>query len=616
MNHPNNFLKNLGVILCLPALLAASVPGSAVAREETAPELEDQTIQARVEKAKLQAMIQIQQELGDRSLLWFQPVGLAVLLTQSKDVPLTVQSVSLGGIAKDPVTRKFEPRESQALRDDGVVRILTLEHLDADRSGIVSLSAVDPQDGKKEPMLFSVPFTVVKSQLPLVVEVNLTVADGKTPVLEANLIRKKETARLDDLFSRHIKFMMDNDNPLEAAVLLSMAQDETVQNQKEFEKWGLLLGRVLVDWDLEGRARSVFQTMAGKSKVASNSAVAWFYLGKLFYNQGKMDSALDAFSRARVDLPPSFLPEILYLTGSSYIHKKMNDKALQVLAMVPEKSSFYPFAVYFSGLADLNEKRPDAARAEFEKLKPFADSGDRIIKPLYDRALISLGFYLVDHQQAQEALDILGQVSPGGIYEDQIRFGIGWAYWNLDQCDKAAVTFGELVSKWPGSLYSEEARLKVGACYSKLGAYRKAVESYQEALRYYALQDDSLTNIVNDLSSSPLNDWLANQREQFADPKKKNPLIRELAGQEHIQKAIVGYEALAALSGQLDRVSSSLGGETEVAAIKKRLEPLQSQVENEVKDVLAKRIAKIKDDIHERANQADIGMLRNFNLDK
>jgi tetratricopeptide (TPR) repeat protein len=339
-------------------------------------------------------------------------------------------------------------------------------------------------------------------------------------------------------------------------------------------------------------------------------------LGKLYYNDGALDKALDAFSRSRVDLPPALLPEALYLTGSSYIMKKMNDKALQSLRMVPEKSSYYPFALFSSGLANLNEKNPDAARAEFVKLKALADSGDRIIRPLYDRAYISLGFYLIDQKKAEEALDVFGQISPGSIYEDQIRFGIGWAYWNLGQCDKAAVTFGELVSKWPGSLYSEEARLKVGACYSMLGAFRKAVESYQEALRYYALQDESLTNIVQDLSRSPLNDWLANQREQFADPKKKNPLIRELAAQDHIQKAIVGYESLNGLTVQLDRVSSSLGGETEVAAIKKRLEPIQSEVENEVKDVLSKRILEIQKDVHERANQADIGLLRNFNLDQ
>jgi tetratricopeptide (TPR) repeat protein len=616
MNHRSKVKKSLAAVLWLPALLTAAVSGPAVAREVTASPLEEQSIQARVEKAKVQAMIQIQQEVGDRSLLWYNPVGLVVLLTQSKNVPLTLQSLSLGGIEKEAMTRKFDPRETKALRADGVFRVLAREHLKSNLSGIVSVTAVDPNDEKKEPKVFSAPFTVAKNKLPLVILVNLTSVEGEEPGLETKLIPKTESALLGDLFSRHIKFLMDSENPLEAVVLLTMAQDESVQNRKEFEKWGLLLGRILVEWNLQDRARAVFQTMAGKSKVASNSAVAWFYLGKLYYNKGQIDKALDAFSRARADLPPALLPEILYLTGSGYINKSMNDKALQFLAMVPGKSSFYPFALYSSGLANLKENRPDAAKAEFQKLKSFAQSGGRLIRPLYDRALVSLGFYLVDHNKPQEALDVLGQLTPGGIYEDQIRFGIGWAYWNLNQCDKAAVTFGELVSKWPGSLYSEEARLKVGACYSKLGAYRKAVESYQEALRYYALQDDSLTNIVNDLSISPLNVWLANQREQFADPKKRNPLIRELAAQEHVQKAIVGYEALTAFSGQLDRVSSSLGGKTEVAAIKKRLEPLQSQVENEVKDVLAKRIEQIKKDIHERANQADIGMLRNFNLDR
>ena len=187
----------------------------------------------------------------------------------------------------------------------------------------------------------------------------------------------------------------------------------------------------------------------------------------------------------------------------------------------------------------------------------------------------------------------------------------------MGECDKAVAIFERLISEWPTSIYSEEARLKVGGCYSSLGAYRKAVESYQESLRVFSQRHEMLETVRQHLYRASLQDWIALQREEFRGPGKRNPFVRELSADGRIQEEILAYEEMSLLTAQIEQFSKELRGADESSPFEVLLNHLQQvkkQVEDEVKNSVSERILEFQSVLEERAVQADIGLLKNFNL--
>lgn len=595
-------------------LLVFIGPSASWAREVGPNDQRTETIESRVTRAKVQVLNRVRHTTTKSDFMWYPPSGLAIFLSQAQGSQSVVRSISVAGLSTGNLSYEYSDTEASALKSGGTHRVFSVRTIKADQVISIKLTV---QKGKNLPLEFEKTLPIKKDSLPIVAELVLTLSERKTPVLVVTTVPGSDLSRTNSIFSENIQFLIETHRYLESAVLLLAALDQPSIERSVREGWQLMLAEVYIAWDLDEEAAVLLREVATKTKSGIRGATAFFYLGKLDYQKGQYRQATDAFNKARVDLSPSLLPEILYLSGNSHLHRKTFQEAIQVLNQVPSGSSFYPYAIYSGGLAYLNSGDVPSTIRKFQELLELDSKGDPLIASLRDRARMSLGFFLVDQMQFEKAIEVFGNVPPGSLYEDQTRFGIGWAYFKMGQCDKAVAIFEQLVLTWPSSVYSEEARLKIGMCYSSLGAYRKAVESYRESLRVFSQRHEKLETVRQHLYRASLEDWIVLQREEFRGPGKKNPFIRELSADGRIQGEISDYEEIALLTVQVEQFSKELGGEEESSPFEvllNHLRKVKKQVEDDVKNSVSERILEFQSVLEERAVQADIGLLKNFNL--
>jgi tetratricopeptide (TPR) repeat protein len=611
MKEMNASCTMLGWVLWL-LVLGGTATGVASARETSPPAEQEPGDGSRVEAAKAQALFQVQQDMNMRSILWFRPSGLVILVSQDQAVPLRLRTLAMEGVGKGKIEYAYSAEESKVLNQGGVIRVFSADHIESDLN-LTAGGVIIDSDGKER--RFSTSVGINHKRAPVVLELQVARLADDSVGLVPVFVEKSDASRLTGLFSRHLQFLKETRSYLEAAALLGLIQADKEGGPKDGTSWKMELASAYLHWNLHAKALPVLRELTREKGSARQVSLAWFYIGKLHYKDGDYDKALSAFSKAKMDLPPDHLPEILYLIGNCHLYQKSYRPALQSLDQVPAQSDFYPYALHSSGLAFLNQGDVEATKDRFGKLMKTNPGADDLLRLLIDRAHVTLGYFLVEQKMYEEAVVTFSGLRAGSLYEDQGKFGIGWALLNMGLCDRAAVVFNDLVSAWPASAYSEEARLKAGECYAQLGARRKAVESYQEALRHYSLKQDTLQSLEQDLTRIPLKDWLTVQREQLADTRKRNPLIRDLASESRVQVAIAEYETLLLLAGQVERIANSLDESLLTEAFKKRLVQMERQVEDEVKAALSREIAEIKKQVEKRAIQADIGLLRNFGME-
>lgn len=602
MSSSSTFQRRWGhliVVILLSLLCFSEVRAQTTEKEQPEPS----SMKARLSQVKMQLL-----ELARRSglqmdLLLSRPAGLVIILTQSNLTPEVLRSVALRARETELMVHHYTPIESAALYRGGAHRVMALDRLDPDLPLTATVTVLDT---RKEARQLETGFLIRRDGLPMVIELKVMALPGQDPELKAQVISQPSATRMEEIFTQNIHYLIDTGSYLDAAVMLlaDLEQDRKSSDLQEERK--LLLGTTYVEWGLDSEAARLLNAITAKPGPAVRSAIAWFYLEKLFYRQGAYDKALEAYSKAQGHLPRTLLAEAQYLAGNSLLYQKSYLEAVKPLSLVPKDSEWYPFALYSMGLAYLNAKDVTLTRKQFQKLLELESQGDLLLSTLMNRARIALGFFLVDQGRYEKALEIFGGVLPSSIYADQAHFGVGWTYLKRGECEKAVVIFEDLITRSPGSAYDQEARLKVGACYSELKAYRKAVESYQEALRAYSVRHKKLRTLQDDLFK-----MMARSQE---GSRWVNLLTKELSGRAVIQQAIAAFEDLEQVATLLNRRGEKTGDPSAFAPHNQLLEQIRQQANAVVKEVLAEQIQDLRRHAEEMAHQADIGLLKNFNL--
>ena len=636
MSSSNAFQRRWGhliVMILLSLLCFSEVRAQTTEKERPEPP----SIRSRLAQVKMQLLELTRRSGLPMNLLLPRPAGLVIILTQSDLSPEVLRSVSLRVRETELILHHYTPIESAALRRGGTHRVMALDRLDSD---LPLTATVTVLDARKETRQLETGLLVRRDGLPMVIELKVTALPGQDPELKAQVILQPSATRMEEIFTQNIHYLLDTGDHLQAAVSLLTVLEQDRKDSDLQEERKLLLGTTYVEWEVDSEAARLLHAITAKPGPAVRSAIAWFYLEKLYYRQGAYDKALEAYSKAQGNLPRALLAEAQYLAGNSLLYQRSYLKAVEYLSLIPEDSEWYPFAIYSSGLAHLNAQEVSSTLNQFRKLMELDPGGDLSLEALIDRARITLGFFLADQGRYEKSLEIFNTVPPGSLYADQAQFGVGWTYLKRGECEKAVVIFEDLTTRWPDSAYGQEARLKVGTCYSDLKAYRKAVESYQEALRAYSVRHEKLRTLQDDLFKTPPGDWLKTQGLHLSDSssggpgssrpistvpaqtmtgsqegsKWVNPLIKELSGRAVIQQAIAALDDIEQVATLLNRKGQKTGDPSALAPHQLLLEQIRQQGHGVVKEVLTEQIKDLRRHVEEMARQADIGLLKNFNL--
>jgi tetratricopeptide (TPR) repeat protein len=275
----------------------------------------------------------------------------------------------------------------------------------------------------------------------------------------------------------------------------------------------LLLADYFLQTNLISQAENTLKDISVQTRREPIAAEAWFRLEKLYYRKGDYQQALEAFYKIPAKGALSLRQEAAYLAGNSYLYLKDHLKAVELLGKIGEGSDFYPFALYSSGLAYLNLGDAwSATQQKFQTLIAFKPGEDPVRQELINKTRVTLGFFFIDQKRYPEAMSVFEAVPASSRYWTPARFGIGKVYIGTEDCVKAIVVLRDLIERTPTHPYALEARLQVGSCYSKLSAYRRAVDSYQDALKAYSGRSDDLKKLIQKIQTTNLENWLFKSR--------------------------------------------------------------------------------------------------------
>ena len=601
--------RGKGILCSLILFCLFNVPiASAVERQPG-----QETAFSRLADAKSRLIHDIFSSTVKSDLVWFHPAGLVIILTQSVDSPAILQSVAFQNAGTEGSVYKskdYTVEEAAALRRGGAVRVLTI----ADPAEDLFIKAVVTVLGSnRRSQQIETTISVGHDDLPVVAELKI-IQDQEKPKIQAEMLQNPNLTHLKGLLTQQLDYLVETGADLEAAVLILAVLDQATEESDLEKRARLLLARIYLEWGMDSKADQLLQKMTEQIDSESDTATVWFYIGKLRYRQGRYQEAAEAFLKARDGISAPLLSEVLYLAGNSLLYQGLNQEAVELLAQVPKESQLYPFALYSMGLAYIHAKDMFSTLKQFARLMESDSKNEDFLKALVHRAHMTLGFFLVDQGRYREALEVFYDIPLDSLYADQVQFGVSWAYFQKDECEKAVVLFNKLISEWPDSTYSQEAMLNVGRCYFSLQAYRQAVENFQEALRFYAQEYDKLNALQDGLGKISLDHWLKMRHQNRLPDGRKSVFMRDLLEKQSIQKAMTALESLEVLLTQINYIEKETGEASLLNPSKQRLQQLQQEFEAEVKKVILGYIGNLQDSIEKRAVQADTGLLRSFNL--
>jgi len=247
----------------------------------------------------------------------------------------------------------------------------------------------------------------------------------------------------------------------------------------------LLLGSMYYMYGLQDSAEKALRKMVNNNRAkASQRATAWFYLSKLYFDQGRNKNLAVALDGASKSLPASLLNEFHYLKGMYHVNVNQLGVASRLLQDIERDNFWYELYKFNLGTAYIRSKKGDAGIELIHSVGEGSEESEKILA-LQDKAKIVLGYYFLRNSSAGDAVETLQNVRLEGPFSHKALLGIGWAFINKKQFRKALVPWTTLAEKSIDQVTVQEAILAVPFAYKELGALDNSMRLYENAIGNY-----------------------------------------------------------------------------------------------------------------------------------
>jgi TolA-binding protein len=231
----------------------------------------------------------------------------------------------------------------------------------------------------------------------------------------------------------------------------------------------------------EKRARGLYKLLIDQVGDVAIATEARFELAELLAERNENDAALALFNEVLDKEPGQEMTEKVRLRLGGVLAAKGNLKgALQQFDAVASnpKSGLVGWAQYRAAEALIqNQQYPDAIK----RLTMFRDQGQwQNIAGLSDRALLRLGYvYAIEKswEPSRVAYErVVGQF-PNSPWNDEARYGMGWALQQQNNHEGAVNVYTQIVSRTATEL-AAKAQLQIGLCRMEQKRYADAVNAF------------------------------------------------------------------------------------------------------------------------------------------
>lgn len=387
----------------------------------------------------------------------------------------------------------YSDTERVALQRGGIQRLYVANLDPGEHQLVVNYGGLE-KNGRKYLKVASI--SLPKSRQRQRILLSLRVGGGEDPHLDHQMVEA-----IQDFSTRRGVYESYLDQHLLATALLFSSRSENITAPLKEEAF-FSLARSLLFLDLHQEARRLFFEMAQRHPDPARRAEAWFYLGKIHYQQDRFTEALESLRHMTKDLPFSLQNEALVLMGNSHLRLGSWQQAEQIYSRMSRYSEFYPYALHGTASAQLRQGRLSEAVLTLQKITSLSHRGNTALLKLKANARLVLGLLHLQQGEPHKAALELSEISNLHQDRDLALYGKGIAALNLGDLSAALQAFSDLSASFPTSPYTHEARLASAASYSRSQVIDRSIEEYRQALKIFNQHLDEAQRRLAELAQS------------------------------------------------------------------------------------------------------------------
>lgn len=282
-----------------------------------------------------------------------------------------------------------------------------------------------------------------------------------------------------------------------------------------------------------------------------------FQFAKIAYELGHPDQAIAEFERILKNYPTSTHSiEIKELLSQAYVNANNFNKAIEYIEALPNRSvaveRAYQKATMLKGMELFNQEDYPQAVQYFEKSLAHPQESEYVAEASFWNGEA----YSVGRKYDQAATQYLKALEETNNATLKLKcwYGLGYAYFNLQQYDRALFSFKEFVTKSTANLPNlADGTLRLADCYYVSKSYKDALSFYRKALvlktsdeDYAHFQSGIILGILQKYGEAKAE--LGRVVRDFPHSRFVDEAIFQLAQQEfeqgHYTEAVSGYTNL------------------------------------------------------------------------
>ena len=341
----------------------------------------------------------------------------------------------------------------------------------------------------------------------------------------------------------------------------------------------LLLGGMYLAYGLHDEASRIFDRLLDQNAEPRIRDQAWFYIGKLRYQNGRYADAEAAFGRVGNTLPPDYEAERLNLLTNVYLAEGKYENAVKTLVAFPDESVWKLYSQFNIGVWLIRGGKLAEGTVLLDAIgtQPATDE-ERLA--LRDKANLALGYAYIGAHQLDQAGVYFGRVRLKGPFSNRALLGLGLARNTETHYRESLVPWLELQSRSALDPAVQEALFAIPYTLEKMSQPREALGYYRQTLHIYdaelqrldttvaAVKDGDLVNALRPVNLDE-NTSIAPRLEQ--PPKSvASVYLTDLIAGTRFQQAYKDYRDLLYLKHVLTHWSQQLPAFSDMLSERRR----------------------------------------------
>jgi lipopolysaccharide biosynthesis regulator YciM len=273
----------------------------------------------------------------------------------------------------------------------------------------------------------------------------------------------------------------------------------------------LLRGSLYFNYGLSDDAEQIFNQLLQQEKSTTTQERIWFNLARLQLEQGNFEQAEQLLSRISNPLPAQREQQRQYLLSSLFTRKQNFEQAANAIQKIDPRSIWRAYAIYNLSVAQITAGQEELGYQGLESLLKLGIAGDEFAG-LLDSSQLALGLNSLRHEEYDAAIAHFLKIRFSGPVSNKALLGIGWAWSQKSDLDKAIGYWRALQKKTQIDGATLESYLAIPYALELKQRKTQAIEYYRQAAANFDKLLLEQQNLISQISEDQLIDALIQHR--------------------------------------------------------------------------------------------------------